>query len=94
MTRDEIHKSTKFVDLDDIALCDFLLNRYEHLKSLDEKKKKDEELNQKKLELKELYDERYNIDIKACKAQLKAARAIAKARGIVFKLPKDALDDD
>ncbi len=93
MTKSEIHKATKFIDLSDDALGDFLLNRYEHLKTLGENLKLDPDLEKKREELKQLADERYNIEIKSTKAELKAARAIAKARGIHFQLPKDVFND-
>lgn len=94
MSKRAIHESTKFIEMQEEELKQFMLSRHEALKDLDEKKRKDEEVTKIQENLKCLVSERYTTPKKLYKAQLKAARAIAKARGIEFKLPKEALNDD
>lgn len=77
------------VDLHDEELKEYLGHIYESLKSLDEQKKNDPQIEKMREELKTYLDEHYNVESKRLKAQLKAARAVAKARGIKWKAPGD-----
>lgn len=87
MSKRDIHASTNYIDMQEDELKAFLLNRYEYLKTLEEKQKSDEHLKNLVEGLKEYKDTTYTQEKKMTKAELKAARAVAKARGIEFKLP-------
>lgn len=94
MSKKEVHAATHFVDLPEEELKAFLLNRYEGLKLLDEAQKNDGKLKKLTEDLKEYKDTVYTYTKKEYRAEIKAARAVAKARGIEFKLPKEAFNDD
>ncbi len=85
----EIHKAVSFVEMLEEDLKSFLLSRYEYLKEIDEKQKSDEHLQKLKDAFDDYKDERYTDVRKSTKAEIKAARSVAKARGIKFELPKD-----
>lgn len=85
----EVHAATRFIEMEEDELKAFLLNRYEYLKTLEEIKKSDEHLKKLSDELKEYSASTYTDKQKSTKAEIKAARSIAKARGIEFKLPKE-----
>lgn len=94
MNKRAIHESTRFLEMEADELKQFLLSRYEAIKELEEKKRKDEEVAKLAENLRSVVDERYTNPKKLYKAQLKAARAVAKVRGIDFNPPKDLLNDD
>lgn len=89
MNKQAIHESTKFVEMQEEELKQFLLNRYEAVKNLEELRRNDQEISKKKEELTAYIVEHYTTNIKLYKAQIKAARTVAKARNIEFKLPRD-----
>jgi len=88
MTKKDIHVAVGFVEMLEEDLKNFLGFTYEELKNLDELKKNDETLKSLQEKLHEYCDLHYTGKQKALKAQLKAARAVAKARGIKFTLPE------
>jgi hypothetical protein len=75
------------VDLSEEEIKAYLLHSHESLKAIEEEKKKDPKIEEMRQALKSYVDSCYNDDIKHLKARLKAARSVAKARGIAFKLP-------
>lgn len=81
------------VNLDDDQLLDYLGFCYEEIKNLEEKLKNDPQILEMEQELKDLKNERYNDTIKGYKAQLRASRALAKAKGLKFKIPKELNDE-
>ena len=81
------------VNLDDDQLLDYLGFCYEEIKNLEEKLKNDPQILEMEQELKDLKNERYNDSIKGYKAQLRASRALAKAKGLKFKIPKELNDE-
>lgn len=79
----EVH----LVDLGDEQLKELLGFTYHALKNLDERRKNDEHIEKLRSELKQYIDETYRDETKKLKAQLKAGRSLAAARGIKWKLP-------
>lgn len=84
-----ILEEARIVELQDEELKEFLGHTYEAIKSLDEKKKADPEVARLRLVLKQYKDDCYDDEIKSLKARLKAARTVATARGIQWRLPKE-----
>lgn len=83
----EVHEMANLVDMLDEDLKNFLGFTHEELKNLDEKKKLDETLKNLQTKLREYCETEYTNKQKVLKAQLKAARSVAKARGIHFNPP-------
>lgn len=88
MTREEMHHQCNLVSLSDEALKETLGYFHMSAHKLEEQHKNDPELAAMKQRVKDLEDERYKIAIKSYKANLKAARALAEARGITWHPPK------
>lgn len=80
----------KLVDMLNDELKEYLGGTYQKLKDLEEAKKKDPEIIQLQERLKTYMHDQYNIKIKQLKAQLKAARSVAKVKGVEWRLPKDS----
>lgn len=76
------------IDLHDEALKEFLGHSFESLKRLEEAKKNDPDIAQMRQKLKDYVTDNYDDEIKRTKANLKAARSLAKARGIEWRLPE------
>ncbi len=85
-----ILEESRIVELQDEELKEFLGHTYEAIKSLDEKKKLDPELQQMRQSLRKYSADCYDDEIKSLKARLKAARTVANARGIKWRLPKES----
>lgn len=88
MTRQLLAQQAHIVDLDDESLLKFVGALYENAKALDEQMKADPEVERMEAALKEYKATNYTDAIRAFKAQLKAARILAKARGVVFDFPE------
>jgi hypothetical protein len=76
----------QYVDLSDDELKALVGCLFEGIKRLAEAKKIDQELEAMSAALKDLENSRYNFEIKVNGRRLKAARSLAKVRGITFKL--------
>lgn len=84
----DIHRQAHLVDLKDDELKEFLGGTYHRLKNIEEEKKNDPEIQQMQERLNEYKRDNYDDAIKELKARLKAARALAKARGIKWNPPE------
>lgn len=82
---DEAH----LVDLTDEELKETLGHTYHSLKNLDESRKNDLELQQLQERVRQYVADNYTDEQKRLKARMKAARALAGARGITWKLPDE-----
>lgn len=83
----EYLQEAALVDLTDEELKEFLGYTYHAARNLEEEKKKDPDAQQMRDKLNQYLDDNFNEEIKRHKANLKAARALAGARGIRWKLP-------
>lgn len=81
-------REAALVDLGDEELKEFLGYTYHAIKNLDDEKKKDPDLAQMRDKLKQYVSDNYDEEIKRQKANMKAARALASARGIKWRLPE------
>lgn len=88
MSKQLIAQQAHIVDLEDEALLKFVGALYENAKALDEQMKSDPEVERMEAALKQYKAENYTDAIKAFRAQLRAARSLAKARGLVFDFPE------
>lgn len=88
MSKQLLAQQAHIVDLEDEALLSFIGALWENCKALDEQMKADPEVERMEAELKEYKAENYTDAIKAYKAQLRAARILAKARGLRFDFPE------
>lgn len=88
MSKQLLAQQAHIVDLDDEALLSFVGALWENCKALDEQMKSDPEVERMEGELKVYKSENYTDAIKAFRAQLKAARGLAKARGLKFDFPE------
>lgn len=82
----------QLIDLTDDELVDRIGKTWETIKRLEEQMKSDQEILALEDQIKELKHERYLDSRKMYKAQLKAARMLAQAKGIEFTLPGDRDD--
>lgn len=80
-------KEAALVDLDDGQLKELLGYTYHSIRNLEDAKKKDPEAEQLRATLSQYLDDNFNEEIKRQKATMKAARALASARGIKWKKP-------
>jgi hypothetical protein len=92
--KNDLIAQTHLVDLSDNELLDFLGFCYEEIKNLDERMKADPEIIRIEEQLKELKTERYTDSIKALKGQLKAARHLARVKGLKFQIPGKLYGDE
>lgn len=76
------------VDLTDEELKAFLAYHYHSIRNLEQEKKEDEELKRLKEVAKAYEDDNFGEAIKEHQNKIKAGRAIAKARGIHYRLPE------
>lgn len=81
-------EEARMIDLSDTQLCDLLLYLYESGKRLEEHKKTDPHIEKVRGELAAYVKEKYSDTIKEYRGKLKAARALAEARGIEWKAPE------
>lgn len=77
------------VDLNDNELKELLGYLFQSVKSLDEQKKTDPTIEKLKTELKNYVEENYTDQIKRYRGKLKAARNLAEARGIQWKVSEN-----
>lgn len=87
MNRQHLAESN-LVDLSDEELKEYLGYCWESNKTLEERKKNDPDLEQMRQTMKDYIKDNYTDSIKDYKGKLKAARALATARGIVWKAPE------
>lgn len=88
MSKQLMAQQAHIVGLDDEALLKFVGALYENAKALDEQMKADPEVERLEAELREYKATNYTDAIRTYKAQLKAARVLAKARGLRFVFPE------
>jgi hypothetical protein len=86
--KEHLHES-QFIDLGDEQLKEALGFLWEGIKNLTDAKKNDPQIEKMKGELKAYTDEHYAVEIKRLSKLLKAARVVAKLRGVQWKLPED-----
>jgi hypothetical protein len=86
MTKDYLQEAA-LVDLTDEELKEFLGYTYHAARNLEEAKKNDPEAQRLRDILDQYLDDNFNEEIKQHKANLKAARALAAARNVRWKLP-------
>jgi len=84
----DIHKQANLVDLADTELKEFLGHAYHAIKNLEEEKKNDPDIQQMKEKLTLYTRDNYDDSLKELKARMKAARALAKARGVSWTPPE------
>jgi hypothetical protein len=78
----------QLIHLTDEELVDRVGFLWENVKRLEEAMKGDSEILALEDQIKQIKHERYLDERKAYKSQLKAARMLAQAKGIEFKLPE------
>lgn len=83
----EYLQEAALVDLTDEELKEFLGYTYHAVRNIEEEKKKCPIAQELRDKLDQYLDDNFNEEIKRQKANLKAARALASARGIRWKLP-------
>lgn len=84
MGKDHFHEA-RLVDLSDTDLKEVLGSAYQRLKNLEEQKNIDANVLKLKQELKDYIDKHFSLEIRSCKATLKAARLLANARNIEWR---------
>ncbi len=87
-------EEAQFVNMDDSALLNLIGALWENIKNIDERMKEDVYIQKIEEDLKEYKLQKYVDEQKAYKAKLKASRAMAKARGLKFELPRRKGDDE
>lgn len=83
-----ILNQTHIMDLNDRELLEFLGYCYEEIKNLEEQMKNDDEILELEAKLKNLKNDKYADRIRGHKAMLRAARALAHAKGLAFNPPE------
>jgi len=78
----------QLIHLTDEELVDTIGVLWESVKRLEEAMKSDGEIQALEEQIKEIKHDRYLDNRKAYKSKLKAARHLAQAKGIQFKLPE------
>lgn len=81
-------QQARLLDFNDHELLEFLGYCYEEIKNLEERMKNDEEILALEQQLKDLKSARYGDNIREHKAMLRAARALAQAKGLAFNPPE------
>ena len=90
----DIFMQANLVDLSDDALLETVGFLFEESKRLDERAKADPKLQRMLEDVQHYRKEMYTDVKKTYKAKLKAARKLAEARGLHFKLPDEARDEE
>lgn len=85
-----VHKEASLVDLSPEELKECLGATYHRIKNLEEDRKTDPDAQQMRDQLTAYLNDNYDEALKDLKKQMKAARALAKARGITWNMPTDA----
>ncbi len=80
-------EEANLVDLSDEELKELLGYLWESNKTLEERKKSDPDLEQMRQKMKDYIKDNYSDVTKEYKGKLKAARALAAARGITWRAP-------
>lgn len=88
MSKRELLNESQFIDLSDTDLKEALGALWERLKSLKEAEKTDPDVEQMRATLKQYIKDNYSDEVKDVSKKLKAARVIAKSRGIRWKMPE------
>ena len=79
---------SQLVDLTDDELKETLGALWERLKALKEAEANDPDAEQMRAQLKAYLDDNYKSERKEVEKRLKAARVIAKARGLKWRMPQ------
>lgn len=87
MRKDQLIAQAHLADLTDEQLLDLVGALWENVKRLDEQMRSDPRVERLENELKEVKAE-FTDDLKLLKAKLKAARMMAKAKGLAFEAPE------
>lgn len=88
--RQTIVEQAKLAHLSDGDLLNFIGHLWQSIKDVDEAMKDDPQIEEMTEELKNYKDETYLTQKSAMQGQLKAARILAKQKGLRFKLPGEA----
>lgn len=83
-----IHNEAHLVDLTEAQLKEFLGHTYHSIRNVEEEKKNDPDIQQMRDKLTAYIKDNYDEELKTMKARLKAARALAKAKGIKWNPPE------
>lgn len=84
---------SQMVELPDDALLKMVGSLWENIKQINERMKEDQHIQRVMEELTEYKADKYLDELKHIKVKLKASRALAKARGLKFELPKSDEDE-
>lgn len=84
-----IVEQAKLANLSDPDLLNFMGYLWQSIKDIDEAMKDDPQIEEMAEELKNYKDETYLTQKSAMQGQLKAARILAKQKGLRFKAPGD-----
>lgn len=82
-------QEAQLVDLTDAQLVDLIGTLWESIKQIEERMRNDAEIEALQERLKELKGIKYLDEQKRYKARLKAARTLAKAKGLSVTVPED-----
>lgn len=85
-----VHKEAQLVELTAEELKECLGATYHRIKNLEEDRKTDPDAQQMRDQLTAYLNDNYDEALKDLKKQMKAARALAKARGVSWEMPTDA----
>lgn len=85
--RNDVVQQAKLADLSNEELLNLIGYLWQELKNIDEQMAADDTLKEMVEEIKDYKDDTYLTRKGAYKGQLKAARALAKVKGLQFKLP-------
>jgi len=80
-------RERQLIELTDEQLCEIIGNTWESIKRLEEAMSNDPAIQELQDQITQLKHDRYLDTRKTLKAQLRAARTLAHARGIEFQLP-------
>lgn len=94
MSRQTIMEESRLVALTDEQLLELVGALWESVKRIDEAMKADLEIERLLTHLKEYKDDNYLDSKRSYMSKLKAARALAKVRGLRFNLPERTSDED
>lgn len=84
-----IVEQAKLANLSDPDLLNFIGHLWQTIKDIDEAMADDPQIEEMTEDLKEYKEETYLTRKSALQGQLKAARILAKQKGLKFKLPGD-----
>lgn len=88
MSKKDILHESQFIELSDVDLKEALGALWERIKQLKESEKSDPDVQQMTERLKTYREDNFISERKELEKHLKAARYVANARGIKWKMPR------